>query len=58
MNQEVVDLITDALEEAVDLAKVRHSTGEETFIECRMCKEVDSHKTGCIIETIEKWLKE
>jgi hypothetical protein len=50
---DVVNLLNDVL----DAATLRHSNGDETFIECRLCGEWDGHTDACPLPTIEGWLE-
>lgn len=49
--------VVTLLNEVADVAILRHSNGDETFTECRVCGEWDSHADLCPIRAIERWLK-
>lgn len=52
-------LIIDSFEEILDDAIQYHrdSVSEETFRECMVCGEWDSHIKECPIQAIELWIK-
>lgn len=59
MNADVkvpADEVVDLLNHVVDVCIVRHSNGDETFQECRVCGEWEGHTDLCPMPAIERWL--
>jgi len=52
--EELVTMLNDVADDAI----VRHmNSDDETFLECRVCGEWDSHTDICPIPAIEHWLR-
>jgi chorismate mutase len=54
MQQEVE--IAHAVEQLQEVVVRNISTSEETFVECLICGDVDSHKPGCWVAGALEWL--
>lgn len=52
--------IAEAVEQLLDEVKSTHydSQSEESFTECHVCGEWESHKDNCFVPVLEKWLSE
>lgn len=50
---DIADLVQDLLDTAIEHMHDRAS--EETFHECQMCGDVDSHTDTCPIPWLQKW---
>jgi RNA 3'-terminal phosphate cyclase len=49
------NVVVDAVEALLDVATARHSNGDETFIECKVCGAWEDHTAECFVPAIEKW---
>jgi len=49
--------VCTAVEDLLDVACQRYydQQSEETLVECRMCGEWESHRTGCPVPVLEAW---
>jgi hypothetical protein len=43
----LIDHVYTVIQELEDHALIRMATYDETFIQCNLCGEVDSHDTDC-----------
>jgi hypothetical protein len=50
-----LDDLDTATEAFLDCVYRRLSTPEETFMECLICGDVDSHEQDCPVPALEKW---
>jgi hypothetical protein len=58
LNKELKNELLDTLQHVTEDASIRHhdSQSGETFEECALCGEWDSHTAVCIIPSLITWL--
>jgi hypothetical protein len=49
------ECVVAAVNELLDTVMDRHSNGDETFIECKVCGEWEDHAVDCFVPAVEKW---
>jgi hypothetical protein len=50
--------LIDAVHALIDESLNHLDTGDEVFVECALCGELDSHTNSCPIPACQRWMHE